>query len=99
MKKGFTILETIIYIAILGVVIFAIFQSVTTTLVTHKSIKLSQTLESSGAVSLERILREIRNASSVDTAGSSFDVSPGVLKLSGIDANAVPYTIIFYLSL
>jgi len=98
MKKGFTLLETLIYITIFSAIIFVIFKSVTTTLTIHKSIKLSQILESSGTISLERILREIRNASAIDMIGSSFGSTPGVLKLSGVDNNGVSYTTVFDLS-
>jgi len=97
-NKGITILETLIYTAILGLVVFTIFKSLSSTITTHRAIKLSQTLESSAAVSMERILREIRNADSIDMGVSSFNSSPGILKLSGIDENDVDYTITFDLS-
>lgn len=97
--KGMSILETLIYTAILTAVIFMIFKSVTSTIVIHRSVKLSQTLESSGIVSMERILREIRNANSIDIAGSSFGVSPGSLKLRGTDEDGIDYTVTFDVSL
>lgn len=94
-NRGFIILETLIYMVILVVVIFMIFKSVTSMIVIHRKVILSEALESSSSLSMERILREIRNASSVDIVGSSFGVSPGVLKLSGIDPDGAAYTITF----
>lgn len=97
-NKGMSILETLIYTAILAMVMFMIFKSVTSTIVLHRSVKVSQTLESSGIVSIERILREIRNGTNVDIAGSSFGVSPGVLKISGTDSDGDPYNVTFDVS-
>lgn len=64
----------------------------------YKNIKLSRELESSGTISMETMLREIRNASSVDIGSSVLGVNPGTIVVSGVDENMNLYSIEFNLS-
>jgi type II secretory pathway pseudopilin PulG len=97
-KKGITIVETVIYTAILTIVLTLIVQVMFSIVRTHRVVRLKQSIESSATLSMERMLREIRNATSVDVGGSTFGSSPGRLTLDGTDANGLPYTITFDLS-
>lgn len=92
---GITMVETLIYIGIFVVALTVIIQMMFAVTKTHRLVKLRQSLEASGIISMERMLREIRNASSVDTVNSVLDSSPGRLTLSGTDANGNNYALEF----
>lgn len=81
--RGFTLVEMIIYIAILTLV----FMVITTTLLSFTSsyrvLSVRRAIEHSAIESLERMTRDIRAAASIDTGNSSLGVSPGVLTIIG----------------
>jgi hypothetical protein len=43
-------------------------------------------------------MHEVRGATAIDLTNSSFDVDPGILVLSGLDANGTPDTVRFTVS-
>jgi hypothetical protein len=96
-KSGLTAVEALVYSAILLIVLVFIVQTVISITQTHRQIKLAQSLETSGSLAMERILREVRNSSEIDTAGSVLGSSPGTLRLSGIDDSGA-YTLTFDLN-
>ena len=80
MKGGYTLLETVVYIAILALIavmalgsIFSIYRALSQTLVERK-------LTLNGDIALETMIREIRAASSVDPS-SVLGTNPGTLKI------------------
>jgi hypothetical protein len=97
-KKGFSAVEALIYSAILLIVLFFIVRTVIIVNKTHRQVKLTQQIESSGVLAMERILREARNATSITTAQSVLGSSPGILKLAGTDEIGVNYVLTFDLS-
>jgi Tfp pilus assembly protein PilW len=80
-KHGFSVVEILIYLSVTVLVAGALvttFLSLTTTLLRNKT---EQELAHSASVSLERMVRDIREAHSVDTGMSVLGTSPGVLEL------------------
>jgi hypothetical protein len=98
LKKGFTAVEALVYSFILLLVLFFIVRTVITVNQTHRQVNLTQEVESSATLAMERILREARNATSITIAQSTLGSSPGRLTLAGTDQTGVDYTIAFYLS-
>lgn len=94
-KRGITLIETILYMIILTFVMGIIVQMLVTIGTIYKDIKITRELESSGTIAMERMLKEIRNASSVTTNESVLETSPGRLTISGIDENSQPYKVSF----
>lgn len=97
-KKGFSLVEMIIYIAFFAVLSLVAMQA---TLIIMKSfyvIRLTQTVNQSATVALERMSREIRNAYDVDDVASTFNTSPGRLTLRTEDASGMNTTIEFFVS-
>ena len=84
MNRGFSILETVIYIAILAVILVVVIN--TTLLVSNAfgKARVNRNVATQGSAAFERLLREIRLADDVLEAESIFGVSPGRLKLSTI---------------
>ncbi len=89
-QRGFTILEFVIYIALVGVVLgaavmFALQFSITQT----KSVVLSQVTRNA-QFAMQRIEAETRAADRVDIGASVFDVHPGTLVLETSDPGTDP---------
>lgn len=81
-KNGaYSIIETIIYVAMLTVLIGAIAYATMTLFSVYKKTKIVRSIEVSAVDSMDRIIRDIRNATSVNTAISSFNSSNGILAL------------------
>lgn len=80
--RGFTLVETLVYLGVMVLVASALvttFLSLDTTLLKNRT---DRSLTESASVSLERIVRAVRSADSIDIAGSTFGISPGVLELT-----------------
>jgi len=97
-KKGFSLVEMLIYIAILVLMLFVIVNILQTMVSSQRTLKTSKALENSGIFSLERMVREIRNAENVNTLQSALGNNPGVLVLSGTDEDGNPRTVKFLIS-
>lgn len=94
MKRGFTLIETIIYTAIVAVVSVVIFGAILTLMRSFYDIRIVRSLNEGARSGIERIVREIRAASNIDPA-SVFGVSPGYLKLNTTDSTGNPATMEF----
>ena len=97
-KHGFTLVEMIIYIAFFAVLSVLAIESTIIVMKSFYSIRLTQNINQSATVGLERMSREIRNAYDIDTTQSTFGVNPGRLTLRTKDASGVNTTIEFYVS-
>ena len=84
-SRGVSLIEAVLYITLLILIMSVIVQVLVSMGGVYKNIKLTRELESSGAIVMENMLREIRNASSVVVGSSVLGTNPGILKVSGID--------------
>jgi type II secretory pathway pseudopilin PulG len=96
--KGFSLVEMVIYIAILVAMLVIVVQVVFSITRTNRVIKAARTLETSAILALERISLETRKAESIDTLNSTLGSNPGTLSLDGEDDGGAPYSLDFYLS-
>jgi prepilin-type N-terminal cleavage/methylation domain-containing protein len=97
-RNGFSLVEMIIYMAILAMMLLVIINTLFIISTSQRTVKSSKTIENSGIFSLERMVRDIRNATSVDTNQSILGSHPGVLVLNGTDVNGNSHVVKFYLS-
>lgn len=80
-KRGFTLLEAVVYIAILSLIfVVAAHTTIVATSAFGKS-RVKRALAAEGYAAMERILYEIRLAHGIDEEASVFGAHPGVLKL------------------
>ena len=93
-QKGFSLVEVLIYAALLIGITFFIVQSTVTLLKSHSKISLDRSVEYSAESAMNKMIAEIKNASSINLAGSSLGTNPGTLFLSGTESGA-SYTILF----
>ena len=96
--EGSSLLETLIYAAILGMVAVFTTGAILAMMKSYTGVKMSRDLNFSASVAMERMANEIRLASNIDDTGSIFAVSPGKLKLNTTDSLESPATIEFFLS-
>src|SRR3989344_2406588 len=94
-RKGFSLVEMLIYIAILALMLSVIMNIIVSTVRSERVIKVLRNVEDSAILSLERIVRETRQAESVNLVSSDLGSNPGKLVLT--DALGSPRAE-FYLS-
>jgi Tfp pilus assembly protein PilW len=91
-SKGYSLIELLVYVSLFVLISIVIIQSLIFTMKTYANARAYRTLQQNGELVMERITREIRQASAVSTGSSTFGSSPGTLSLSGEDSVGTPYT-------
>ncbi|MDP3958179.1 MAG: hypothetical protein Q8Q36_01795 [bacterium] len=93
--RGYTMIELVLYASLLAVMSVLVVQALISLTRTFGEMKASSALRAGALVGMERMLKEIRFASSVDYAGSMFDSSPGRLTLNSTDEGGAAKTVEF----
>lgn len=96
-NRGLTLLEVVIYIALFAFLLVLVVNVLLSLSTTFVEVSRLRALAFAGNASLERISREIRDASSIDGGGSVFGEHPGELILEGEDVDGNERTIHFFL--
>lgn len=91
--RGTTLVELIVYIAILSIVSMALVGAVNSILGSLAQLKGREEIAQTSIVTLERITREVRKAYAVDMAGSTLGSHPGTLVLNTTDLSGNPTTV------
>jgi len=81
-NRGFTLIETVVYIVILGMLFTVIVTAVVNVISLYHVFDVRRDIQDSALASFDRITREIRSARSVSTSGSVFNSHPGILVVS-----------------
>lgn len=98
LQAGFTLIEMLIYAGILVIIMAVVVSTLLALSRSYRTLSVAQQVESAAEVSLDRMLRETRSATSIDTAQSAFGTSTGKLTLNTTDSNGNATTIQFFLS-
>ena len=93
-KNGYSLVETVAYIAMFTILLSSVTYGTMILVKSYKDTKIVRKIETSALASMDRMVREIRNATSVNVAGSSFGNSSGILTIN----NGTSSTTRFYLS-
>ena len=96
--KGFSLVELIIYIAILSIVVSSLTLTGLSLMSTFAHVQARADIAETASIALEHMIREIRFAHDVDTALSTLLVHPGVLVLNTSDDVGTETTASFSLS-
>lgn len=94
-QKGFNLLEMIVYISIMALILVVVVNTLIVMLFVGRNIKNLRMIEHSSITAFDRIVREVRDADSVDFALSQFDLNPGQLTLNTTDELGDPKIIEF----
>jgi type II secretory pathway pseudopilin PulG len=78
-QTGFSLLEMIIYVAILAMMFLLLVRTVLSFTGSYRQLQVLRALDRSALNSLERMTQNIRNASSINAGQSSFGATPGIL--------------------
>lgn len=95
MKRGYTLVEMLIYVTILAFLAAVLVSGIVLLIRSFGEVRAVRNLADAGGAALERITREVRQAKSVDGANSLFNQTPGRLKLNTIDGAGSPTTVEF----
>ncbi|HUD04095.1 MAG TPA: prepilin-type N-terminal cleavage/methylation domain-containing protein [Candidatus Paceibacterota bacterium] len=94
---GFTLVETLVYIGILVVLFLALTNAIIVVSRSYNNLVGQRAVAASIISTYDRLAREIRNATSIDTADSTFNSSPGTLAIF-VGTGSSQITRKFYLS-
>ncbi|MDP3764645.1 MAG: prepilin-type N-terminal cleavage/methylation domain-containing protein [bacterium] len=81
-KKGFTLVEVVLYVGVLGVLLVAISNLMLGTMANYKTSSIKDELASSGYQVFGFFFREIKNANSINISDSLLSNDLGVLSLA-----------------
>lgn len=81
-RRGFTLIELIIYVALISIFSLVFVNFVFDVISTAEKARVRQELQQNARFALDRMLQEIRSAQSINTGSSTFGTSPGVLSVS-----------------
>src|SRR3989344_6798351 len=97
-NRGYTLVEALIYLVILAFLSYAVVSSLLVMRQSFFAVRRTQSLQEAGSVVMERLVRDIRQATSTDSFASTFNSSPGRLVLNSTDASGNPAVVDFALS-
>lgn len=95
MERGYTLIEIVVYIAMLSLVSIVVVNSFIVSISSSKVAFEKRNLLEAGTIAMDRITREIRMADTVVDANSTFDSDPGILEISSTDSSGDTRTIRF----
>ncbi|KKU25887.1 MAG: hypothetical protein UX39_C0016G0008 [Candidatus Magasanikbacteria bacterium GW2011_GWA2_46_17] len=94
---GFSLVEMIIYVGLLAIILVAMMNMLFGMSRAYGYLKFSRHIQSSAVTALDRMVRDIRNAQSVNTAESTLGTSPGVLTINTTTATSSSQKLQFYI--
>lgn len=94
-KKGISLLETIIYMAITTMVLVFVVNMMMFTSTTFKNFKISRDIKNSASLSVGRMVNEIRKAKSIDDVLSLFNNPNGKLSLNMVNGDKTTFFLDF----
>ena len=92
---GITLVETIIYAVILFAVLLVIVSTIISITGSHQRALVNRLVESSASSAMEKMVREIKLAKSIDTGNSLIGTDPGKLALIGLNNDGTAYSLVF----
>lgn len=97
LNAGVSLMEMLFYIAILSFALLAMMQTLIVVTRSYGTLQNAERVEQEAAISLDRLIREIRDANGIDDAGSVFSAHPGKLLLHSATASGTSKTVEFSL--
>ncbi len=97
-KQGFSLVEMVIYLGFFAVLSVLSLQGTIIAMKSFYSLRLTQSINQSASVSMDRLSREIMVAYSIDELQSTFGVNPGRLMVNTKTIDGVLTTREFYVT-
>jgi hypothetical protein len=96
-QKGVSMVEMVVYISILALVSIVVINALYSLGRSYQSMRRAEVIETTAQVALERMVREIRDASSVDVSDSQFNDPAGSLTINTLNEAETLTAVRFYL--
>jgi len=96
LEKGYSLVEMIIYVSILSIISVVLVNTTLSFTTSYRDLRALRNIDHSAIDVMERMTRDIRSATSIDTLNSTLGSNPGVLVLVKTNG-AVSTTTRFYL--
>lgn len=97
-EKGISLIEVVIYVGLFSLLSVFTIDALFQTARSFSSIRIARDINDSSAKIIERMVHDIRGATSVDVVNSTFDANPGRLTLNTVSASGTPKTVEYFLS-
>jgi type II secretory pathway pseudopilin PulG len=97
-QSGFTLIELLFYIAITLITAVVIISGIVSFGRVLAQFKLTEDLNYSANVALDTLVRDVRNASEINTAASAFDDPAGVLVLTFVASDDTTFERRYYVT-
>ncbi|MEK7147819.1 MAG: hypothetical protein AAB758_00820 [Patescibacteria group bacterium] len=97
-NRGASLVETLVYVFIFTALTLALINAIHSLTFSYRFLQSSWNIEEAAQISLERMVREVRNSVSVNDAESILNFSPGILTLNSKDENNNEKTVQFLVS-
>ena len=98
LNKGFTLVETIAYMSLLILISVVVIQSMVSLFSSYSQIRVSQDMETTAIQVLDKISRDVRNATAIVENQSSFNIPESYVTLSVPNTLGGSDTIKYYAS-
>lgn len=95
-KKGFSLVEIIVYIALASILTIAVFRGLNVIISSYNQVKTIRQISNSAITVMDRMTREIKNSTDIVADESSFGNESGVLTVMN-DHNEPSTTVKFYI--
>lgn len=96
--RGLSLVETLLYVALLALSLLVVMQTLLALTRSFAVFRAAARIEQSAALSLERVVREVRDAQSISDAESVFGAHPGRLLLNTTTTTGAARTVLFSVS-
>ena len=97
-RGGFTIIEITVYVGLFSLLSVIIINTMWSTIRISNELRVSRDINDSAVVVMERLTRDIRNATQIDLAYSTFASSPGRLTLQTVTASGTAMTVEYFVA-
>lgn len=95
-NSGLSMMEAVVYIAIFAFLFVLVVNVLITMSGSFAELERFRQVTTGGALGLERIAREARDAVSINTSLSTFGSNPGILVLNTVDEDEEAHIVRFY---
>lgn len=91
-------IETIVYVAIYCLVTIFVFSIIKMSVSEFTELKQHREMNETAVFIMERLTRDIKSGTQIDSANSTFDANPSRLTLNTITASGTPATVEYFVS-
>ena len=96
--KGFSLVEVVLYVGLFTLLSTMSMNSLFQTVRAFNDLRISRDVDDSSVQIMERLTRDIKSASSIDLASSTFGATPGKLTLNTINASGTPLVVQYFVA-